>query len=79
MMVKFLPCPRQKEGTRGHNPDNVYAQWRSPKRSLRRQLTKAGVILRSGRSWVKYKKSAQKAYRQYKQDETMGGLLDAKS
>jgi len=76
MIFLFLPTPRKAKGTRGHHPKNAYATWRSPKRLLRRQLIKAGVILRSGRSWVKYKKSAQKAYRQYKQDETMGGLLE---
>ena len=77
LKVMFLPCPRKVKGTRGHNPENKYAAWRSPKRLLRRQLIKAGVILASGRAWVKYKKSAQKAYRQYQTDETMGGMLDA--
>jgi len=76
--VRFLRSPRKAKGTRGHNPDNKYAPWRSKKRLLRRQLVAAGVILRSGRSWVKYKKEAKKAYRQYQQDETMGGMLDAK-
>lgn len=74
--VMFLRSPRKAKGTRGHNPDNQYATWRSAKRSLRRQLTKAGVILRSGRSWVKYKKGALKAYRQYQEDKTMGGMLE---
>jgi hypothetical protein len=77
MKVMYLPCPRKLKDTRGHHPDNEYAKWRSPKRSLRRQLVTAGVILKSGRSWIKYRKSAAKAYRQYQDDQTMGGILEA--
>ena len=75
-VVLFVPCPRKLKGTRGHNPENHYARWRSPRRSLRRQLTKAGVILHSGRAWRRYKKDAKRMYRAYQQDATLGGMLD---
>ena len=70
-VVLFMPCPRKVKGTRGHNPDNHYAARRSPMRDARRQI---GPI--SGRQWVKFRKFGSKAYRAFKNQQTMGGIIN---
>lgn len=67
----FLPCPRKVKGTRGHHPDNVYAQWRSPMRDARRQIS-----FISGRQWVKFRKFGSKAYRAFKAKSLEGIIND---
>jgi hypothetical protein len=59
-VIRFLPSPRKAPGTRGHNPDNQYAAWRSPMRDARRE-----VGWPSGRQWVKFRKFGSKAYRKH--------------
>ena len=68
-MIRFLPSPRKAPGTRGHNPDNQYAQWRSPMREARRS-----VGWPSGRQWIKFRKFGSKAYRAYR-DSCAGGTI----
>lgn len=70
--VMFLRSLRKAKETRGHHPDNKYAQWRSPMRDARRKI---GPI--SGRQWVKFRKFGSKAYRAFKNQQTMGGIIDA--
>jgi len=61
--ILFLRSPRRDpEGPRGHNQNNEYAKWRNPKRSLRRKLIEAGVDVRSGRAWRRYRKAATAAF-----------------
>jgi len=69
--VQFLRSPRKVKDTRGHNPENKYAFWRSPMREARRAV---GWI--SGRQWAKFRKFGQKAYRKY-QAQGAGGAIDA--
>ena len=69
--VRFLRSPRRAKGTRGHNPDNQYATWRSPMREARRKI---GWL--TGRQWVKFRKFGQKMYRKMQDAKTMGGMID---
>lgn len=64
MIFFFLPSPRKLKGTRGHNPDNQYAAYRSPMRDARRQVNWPG-----GRQWVKFRKFGAKAYRKWKSEQ----------
>ena len=68
-MIRFLWCPRKAAGTRGHNPENEYAAWRSPLRDARRKLGWP-----SGRQWRKFRKFGQKAYRQHVATQTDRGI-----
>ena len=69
--VMFLSSLRKEKGTRGHNPTNRYALWRSPMRDARRQV---GPI--SGRQWVKFRKFGQKAYKKFMEQKTLGGMIE---
>jgi len=58
-------------------PSSEYSKWRNPKRSLRRQLIKAGVISKSGRQWTRYRKEAVRAYKADRDARAMEGVIDA--